>query len=357
MGATVRRAPLYGVPSEQGNELLLRRAFHSWERRLAAAAEGRTVRPFEWGLEWIPELREQEGNAVSLLLDWAARTVEASDDFFAAPETAEFHLEGDRLTFRSPVTTPHPENNVVTARYFPEKSPRGKRRAVLVLPQWNADADGHVGLCRLMNRFGISALRLSLPYHDVRMPPELTRADYIVSANIGRTLTVCRQAVLDARLAIAWLREQGYESIGIMGTSLGSCLSMLTASHEPIIKVAALNHISPYFADVVWTGLSTEHVRESLDENVDLDRLRRVWMPISPWPYVPRMREKRSLLVYALYDLSFPLDLSRRLVDEFRQKSVPHDVAVLPCGHYSTGVTPFKYLDGFAICRFLAKHL
>lgn len=315
------------------------------------------MRPFEWGLDWIPELRDAEGDAASLLLDWSARAVENSEEFFAAPESADFDFAGDLVTFRSPITTPHPENNVVTARYFPEKSVRGRRRAVLVLPQWNADADGHVGLCRLMNRFGISALRLSLPYHDVRMPPELVRADYIVSANIGRTLTVCRQAVLDAKLAIAWLRQQGYESIGIMGTSLGSCLSMLTASHEPIIKAAALNHISPYFADVVWSGLSTEHVRESLDENIDLDRLRRIWMPISPWPYVARMQTKRSLLVYALYDLSFPIDLSRRLVDEFRQQAVPHDVAVLPCGHYSTGVTPFKYLDGFAICRFLAKHL
>ena len=52
---------------------------------------------------------------------------------------------------------------------------RLRRRAVVVLPQWNADAEGHVGLCRLMNRFGLSALRLSLPYHDARMPPELRR--------------------------------------------------------------------------------------------------------------------------------------------------------------------------------------
>ena len=128
---------------------------------------------------------------------------------------------------------------------------------MLVLPQWNSDAEGHVGLCRLLNRFGCRALRLSLPYHDARMPPELTRADYIVSANIGRTAQVCRQAVLDARRAIAWLRAQGYESIGILGTSLGSCLSMLTTAHEPLVEAAALNHISPYFADVVWDGLST----------------------------------------------------------------------------------------------------
>ena len=236
-------------------------------------------------------------------------------------------------------------------------SPSGRRRAVLVIPQWNADADGHVGLCRLINRFGMSALRLSLPYHDARMPPELKRADYIVSANVGRTIAINRQAVLDARQAIAWLHQQGYESIGILGTSLGSCLAMLTAAHEPLVKAAALNHISPYFADVIWKGLSTVHVRESLDGHIDLESLRRIWMPISPLPYLHRVKDKQTLLVYALYDLTFPVDLSRFLVTAFRTHSVPHVTKVLPCGHYSTGVTPFKWMDGVALCRFLNRAL
>jgi alpha/beta hydrolase family protein len=335
---------------------MLKRVFHTWERRLASAAENRTVRPFEWGTEWISDLGSH-GSEATRLLDWSARALRESDSFFAVRDNSTYRLDGDRLTFTSAVVTPHAENNRVTARYFPDNSPAGRRRAVLVLPQWNADAGGHLGLCRLMNRFGISALRLSLPYHDVRMPPELLRADYIVSANVGRTVAICRQAVLDARHALAWLRSQGYESIGIMGTSLGSCLSMLTAAHEPLVRIAALNHISPYFADVVWSGLSTAHVRQSLDDNVALDQLREMWMPISPWPYIDRMRDKRSLLVYALYDLSFPVDLSRKLVNGFRSRRIPHEVSVLPCGHYSTGVAPFKYLDGFALCRFLARHL
>ena len=337
---------------------MISRLFHTWDRRLAAAAENRTVRPFDWGVDWIPEVTPNGRPPVAELLDWADATTAASDGFYALPpiETS-YTLDGDRLTFDSAVVTPHPENNTVAARYFPDGSPRGRRRAVLVLPQWNSDADGHVGLCRLLNRFGLSALRLSMPYHDARMPPELRRADYIVSANVGRTAMVCRQAVLDARLAIRWLQRQGYESIGILGTSLGSCLSMLTAAHEPLVKAAALNHISPYFADVVWTGLSTEHVRESLDGNVDLETLRRIWMPISPFPYIDRMRDKRTLLVYARYDLTFPIDLSRVLVNEFRRRRVAHQLAVLPCGHYSTGMTPFKYLDGFTLCRFLSRAL
>jgi pimeloyl-ACP methyl ester carboxylesterase len=168
---------------------------------------------------------------------------------------------------------------------------------------------------------------------------------------------VCRQAVVDARRAVQWLRGEGYESVGILGTSLGSCLSMLTAAHEPLVRAAALNHISPYFADVVWRGLSTRHVRASLEGRVTLDQLRRMWLPISPMPFLERVRGRKVLLVYARYDLTFPVDLSRMLVGEFQRRHIAHDLAVLPCGHYSTGVTPFKWIDGLTLCRFLSRNL
>lgn len=336
---------------------MIARFFHGWERRLASVATNRVARPFEWGVDWLADQRLPGGDPRQVLQDWGEATVARSGGFYAVTPAEDAVLTGDMLTFTSAIETPHPENNTVRARYFPELSPRGRKRAVLVMAQWNADAEGHVGLCRLLNRFGISALRLSLPYHDARMPPELTRADYIVSANVGRTAQVCRQAVLDARRAIAWLDSQGYESIGILGTSLGSCLAMLTTAHEPLVKAAALNHISPYFADVVWDGLSTMHVRETLEGNVTLDELRRMWLPISPLPVLERVRGREILLVYALYDLTFPVDLSRVLVNAFRNAGIAHERLVLPCGHYSTGVTPFKWMDGITLCRFLSRSL
>src|SRR5205814_4398199 len=229
--------------------------------------------------------------------------------------------------------------------------------AVLVLPQWNSDAGGHVGLSRLLAWNGMSALRLSLPYHDQRMPPELHRADYIVSANIARTVQVCRQAVLDARRAIARLATQGYDRIGILGTSLGSCLALLTAAHEPLVRAQALNHISPYFADVVWRGISTRHVREGFEGHIELDLLRALWTPISPRWYLERVRNRKSLLVYARYDLTFPVDLSEDLVREFRKRQISHELVRLRCGHYSSGKAPFKYVDGWILTRFLKEAL
>jgi dienelactone hydrolase len=341
--------------------MLVQALFHAWERKLVSATTDRVVRPFEWGLDWLPEHGQfPDAHPRDVIGDWVSDVMTDTDAFFTPPPTTDYEFEttaeGDgRLVFSSALVTPHPENNTVRCRYFPAKN--NPKAAVLVLPQWNADPGGHVGLCRLLSWAGMSALRLSLPYHDERMPPELHRADYIVSANVTRTLQVCRQAVLDARRAIAWLASRGYERIGILGTSLGSCLALLTTAHEPLIHAQALNHISPQFADVVWRGLSTRHVRDGLDGHIELDLLRSLWKPISPQWYLERLRNRRTLLVYARYDLTFPVDLSKDLVRAFRDNHIPHELAVLRCGHYTTGKTPFKYVDGWILTRFLKRAL
>ena len=336
---------------------MIQRFFHAWERRLVAVTTDRVVRPFEWGLDWIDDV-DRSRPPEEALCAWASHAVANSGDFYDKESIAatDFTLDGDKLSFPSAFETPHHENNTVHARYFPsEQSGNAPKRAVVVLPQWNADPGGHIGLSQLIAKFGISAVRLSLPYHDNRMPSELHRADYIVSANIGRTIQVCRQAVLDTRRTIDWLITQGYEDIGLLGTSLGSCLAMLTAAHDPRITVAALNHISPYFADVVWDGLSTAHVRQGLDPGIDLELLRQIWLPISQAPDLERMRGKQTLLVYARYDLSFPVTLSKQLVRDFRDRGFDPDVFILPCGHYSTGKAPFSWIDGFVLIRFLRR--
>jgi len=366
---------------------MIERLFHRWEQRLAdVSRQERVIRPFEWGLDWISSNGSLEGGTRHLsagagsharlprvgpgalakadasplraVETWVDHVMSDTDAFFTPAPTLDYSFESGELTFPSALETPHPENNIVHARFFPARERSGApRRAVVVLPQWNSDPGGHIGLSQLLARVGISALRISLPYHDRRMPSELSRADYIVSSNIARTVQVCRQAVLDVRRAVWWLRDRGFDRIGLLGTSLGSCLAMLAASHEPLIRAQALNHVSPFFADVVWRGVSTSHVRAGLDGHISLDTLRELWRPISPWSYLDRHRSRKTLLVYAKYDLTFPVDLSQTLIEEFNRRGIPTEVAVLPCGHYTTGQAPFKFLDGYYLARFLVKNL
>ena len=228
---------------------------------------------------------------------------------------------------------------------------------MVLLPQWNADAVSQGALCRVFNMLGIAALRLSMPYHDIRRPPELTRADYAVSANIGRTIDATRQGIIDIRCCLDWLEERGYSRLGIVGTSLGSCYAFLASAHDQRVRVNVFNHASTSFGDVAWTGQSTRHIREGIEAVLTQEELRRVWMCISPIVYFNKFERwpKKSLMIYGRYDLTFLPEFSVETAGEFLRRGLDTTVKALPCGHYSLGETPYKYMDAWHISRFLAK--
>jgi dienelactone hydrolase len=359
---------------------------YDWETRLTSVDNNRVVRPLEWGVEWARDWPCRNGfapgqvspdvNYEEFLCQYNRRIVESSDEFYSYRSPSDFRLErreiqvfstrqvpdlklegkvrgthADFLRFTSPVRTPYRENNLVNARWFPARG----RRAIVLLPHWNSDGIAYTGLCQVLNLLGIAVLRLSMPYHDIRMPAATRRADYAVSANIGRTLDACRQAVIDVRCGLDWLEQQGYSRLGILGTSLGSCYAFLATAHDPRIRVAAFNHAATYVADVVWHGQSTRHIREGLEPHIDLARLRALWSGISPISYFEQFARwpKKSLIIYAKYDLTFLPEFSRQAVEEFRRYGLDHKVVVLPCGHYTTGEAPYKYMDGWQLASFL----
>jgi hypothetical protein len=185
------------------------------------------------------------------------------------------------------------------------------------------------------------------------------RADYMVSANIGRTLQANRQAVLDTRGVLDWLIAQGYDRLGIIGTSLGSCIAFLTFIHDERLRTGVYNHVSSYFGDVVWEGITTRHVRNGLESHLNREEVRRAWLAISPNSYIDRLREnkRRGLLISARYDLSFTPELSRLLFRECDRHGVKLDRRLIPCGHYTLGRVPYKYYAGYLMVNYLRKHL
>ena len=331
------------------------------EIKHAQRDNNRVVRPFAWVAEFITA-RVNGDDPRAIFAEHSARVMTRSDDFYSLSEISDYSLAGDRLSWTSVVQTPSPENNVAGARLFPPRRERkGKpRAAVVVLPQWNAQPDSHVEACRIFNSLGMTALRLTLPYHEERRPPELERAEHLVSSNIGRTIQSMRQAALDTRAAVHWLKQQGFERIGILGTSIGSCTAFLAFAHDSAIDVGVFNHVSGYVADVVWSGISTRHVRAGLETDVTLEELREFWKPISPVPFVPRLLEMKPRpmrFIAARYDLTFPVELSRKVINDVKALGIDLDVVWLPCGHYTTAELPWKALDAWKVATFFRKHL
>jgi hypothetical protein len=345
---------------------LLGNIIRAQERRRATRDTNRLVLPFEWGAEYVSE--DADGrNPREAVFDAARRAVTHSEEFYALAPVKDYRLDGELLTWTSTVHTPSPENNTARARLFPAQTPKRTRtdrkeprRAVVVLPQWNADEQSHVALCRLISRLGITALRLTLPYHEARRPPGFQRAEYMVSPNVGRTLQALRQGVIDTRAAVAWLDSQGFERIGAMGTSIGSCTAFLAFVHDERIDAGVFNHVSGYVADVVWRGISTQHVRAGIEGSLTLEELREAWLPISPMSYAGRLtslRRRPMRFIAARHDLTFPADLSHEVIAAVRATGVPISVSWLPCGHYTSGERPWVYLDAWKILGFLRKNL
>jgi hypothetical protein len=392
---------------------------YAWETRLTTRDTNRVVRPLEWGFDWLadwieasdlpirdalasndPEQLKQAMFAVNdhiianherfysyetprdfrleerhpLLFPTNVRPETLRQDAELKQKAAQGRLpQAQFLRFTSPIRTPYPENDQVNARWYPAPAHRTAGRpkqAIIVMPQWNADAFSHNALCSLFNRFGVSALRLSKPFHDVRRPAELERSDYAMSANIGRTITACRQAVIDVRCCLDWLEQQGYEQFGVLGTSLGSCYAFIASAHDPRLRVNAFNHASLWMGDVVWTGQSTRHVRAACEQAglAPMD-LRRLWSAVSPMSYmdefcgtettgrplvrIPEWPRKRVRVIYAPYDLTFLREFSEAVVAEFQKRHLDFDAKILPCGHYTTGEFPYKYLDGWYLGAFV----
>ena len=377
---------------------------YAWETALTTRDTNRIVRPLEWGFDWLQDFSPLAAASHAPAADDYARMiainadiVARADEFFGYKTPTDFRLEARHpqlfptnvrpetlqedaeikrqaetgeleeaqfLRFTSPVLTRYPENDTVNARWYPAhpETQNGKpKQAMIVMPQWNADAFSHNALCTLFNRFGISCLRLSKPYHDIRRPAELERSDYAVSANVGRTTEACRQAVVDIRSCIDWLELQGYEQFGVLGTSLGSCYAFIAAAFDPRLQVCAFNHASTWFGDVVWTGQSTRHIRAAFEQaGLTQDQVRQIFSIVSPMSYMERFAKnstpthpRRSLVVHATYDLTFPLEYSLDVLKNFDVLNIDYVSKVLPCGHYTTGETPYKYLDGWYLGSFI----
>jgi hypothetical protein len=373
---------------------------YAWETALTTRDTNRIVRPLEWGFDWLEDFSPMALAAAPHLSDYDrmiavnADIVARADEFFGYKTPTDFRLEArhpqlfptnvrpetlpedaeikrqaetgeldvaEFLRFTSPIRTRYPENDTVNARWYPAhpETQNGKpKQAMIVMPQWNADAFSHNALCTLFNRFGISCLRLSKPYHDIRRPAELERSDYAVSSNVGRTIEACRQAVVDIRSCIDWLQSQGYEQFGVLGTSLGSCYAFIAAAFDPRLQVCAFNHASTWVGDVVWAGQSTRHIRAAFEQaGLTQDQVRKIFSGVSPMTYMDRFATtpKRALVVHATYDLTFPLVYSLDVLKNFDRLKIDYVSKVLPCGHYTTGETPYKYIDGWYLGHFVYK--
>jgi pimeloyl-ACP methyl ester carboxylesterase len=279
------------------------------------------------------------------LLASVSTALRDADAYFARGPSPIFRRQGSMLAFDSPSAGDGP-NSIARAQIY---DCGRRRRAVVLLPYWNATREAGRPFGALLARCGVTCVQLSLPYHDERRTIGVGFARELACENLGLTIRSNRQAVRDARACLTWLEQEGYQRIGIVGVSIGASIASIVAAIDPRVRAAALLLMADDFADVVWTGSATRHVRASLEQRFSHDDVRAAWSIISPAAHAARLsaRLDRLLVVSGELDTVFLPELTRNYVERLRSLGLRPAWTRYGCGHYTLGL-PFYAARCFA---------
>jgi len=217
------------------------------------------------------------------------------------------------LTFPSPVTTATPENNTVWAEYYRPKG-KGPFPGVLVLDILAGDQKLSRNVARHLAQNGVAALFVQMAYYG---PRRVATGPRLLSLNIEHTMKAIGQTVLDCRCAAAWLAarpEIDPKQLGILGTSLGSFMSALTAAMEPRLNRVVLLLGGGGLVNAYWDHPKAKPYLPAMEFlGLNKEKLRKMIAPADPLTYAELLGKKKLLMIAASRDDVVPPSAAKQL--------------------------------------------
>jgi len=273
--------------------------------------------------------------------DEMARYVSACEkltakNFYAVPNGAEITSAiGDRpgptITWRSPIITNFPANNVARADFFP--CPRGWNAPTVLMLHALMSAS-HIGYRRCaarLNELGWNACFVHLPYHYSRVPRGYWNGELAITADLIRNAEGLRQGVIEVRQLMGALRKHGCQEFGVLGTSYGGWIGALLAMVERDFRFVALMAPIVNVEHAIWESPAARFMRRELRRaSIEPELVARHYHLSSPMHNQSLCDADRVLFVAGEFDLiSRPTD-----VEKIQQKWHGSELLRVPQGHF-----------------------
>jgi 1-acyl-sn-glycerol-3-phosphate acyltransferase len=256
--------------------------------------------------------------------------------YYAAPQ--DFDLanaiengNSATITWRSPVQTKFPRNNVARADFF--WCARGRAAPTVFMLHALMSAT-HIGYRRWATRFnelGWNACFVHLPYHYSRVPRGRWNGELAITADLIRNAEGLRQGVIEVRQLMATLRKQGRREFGILGTSYGGWIGALLAMVERDLRFVALMCPIVNVGHAIWQNPGTAFMRRELRRaKIAPELVARHFHLSSPMHNQPLCSADRVLFVAGEFDLiARPVD-----IEEIQQKWRGSELLRVRQGHF-----------------------
>ncbi|MFV8826408.1 alpha/beta hydrolase [Alkalihalobacterium sp. APHAB7] len=143
----------------------------------------------------------------------------------------------------------------------------------------------------------------TLPYHFDRASNSLYSGEYMISANVCRTITAIRQAVVEIRALIQWLKENKGGKVILIGISLGGYISNLVSLYEKEIDVLVSVMYANNLSYEIWHTPIGKHIKEDLKKNnFTYEQLQEYWSILRADEAKPLVPKDNILLISGKYD-------------------------------------------------------
>jgi pimeloyl-ACP methyl ester carboxylesterase len=232
-----------------------------------------------------------------------------AEKFYAVPNGAEIGVTtGDRpgptITWRSPIDTKFPANNIARADFFP--CPRGWSAPTVLMLHALMSAS-HIGYRRCaarLNEIGWNACFVHLPYHYSRVPRGFWNGELAITADLIRNAEGLRQGVIEVRQLMAALRKRGCQEFGVLGTSYGGWIGALLAMVERDFRFVALMAPIVNVEHAIWESPAARFMRRELRRaSIEPSLVARHYHLSSPMHNQPLCDADRVLFVAGDFDL------------------------------------------------------
>ena len=263
----------------------------------------------------------------------------APHEYYAAPSgscridltAAIQNGNGSSLTWRSPIETRFPRNNIARADFFPCALGKTAPTVIMLHALMSATHIGYRRWAARFNELGWNAVFVHLPYHYSRVPRGYWNGELAITADLIRNAEGLRQGVIEVRQLIGALRDHGCSEFGILGTSYGGWIGALLAMVERDLRFVALMCPIVNVEHAIWQNPGTAFMRRELRRaKIAPELVARHFHLSSPLHNLPVCDPTRVLFVSGDFDLiARPGD-----IDEIQHKWRGSELLRVPQGHF-----------------------
>jgi 1-acyl-sn-glycerol-3-phosphate acyltransferase len=264
-----------------------------------------------------------------------------ADQYYASPhddDLAEALRNGHAtITWRSPIETQFPANDIARADFFPTKHRRSAATVFILHALMSASRVGYRRCAERFNQLGWNACFVHLPYHYSRVPRGYWNGELAITCDLIRNAEGLRQGVIELRQLMSALRERSSGEFGVLATSYGGWIGALVAMVERDLRFVALMAPIVSIEHAIWESPAARCIRRELRRaNIKPSLVARHFHLSSPMHNVPLSDPARVLLVAGEFDTIAPLEH----IETIQQKWRGSELLRVQQGHFGYRMLP-----------------